>query len=120
MSGRKLNVLLGKDPDDTNFMDPDNQHYVCNPILESARKIQPNDPRLRKAKPPQKVGAIRRSRRVELLNPDREKISEDSVKEIKEVRIFAGGRYYFDDWEGDEEQAVEEVLSAGGGSKIEQ
>ena len=115
MSGRKLNVILRKDPDDSNFMDPSNQHYVCRPILDAAKKIQPNDPRLRKAKPPQEVGASRRSRRVELLNPERGKINEDSVKELKEVRIFAGGRYYFDDEEDDEEQAVEEVLPAGGG-----
>ena len=51
VSGRKLNVLLGKDPDDTNFMDPDNQHYVCKRIMESAKKILPADPRLKKPPP---------------------------------------------------------------------
>ena len=80
MSGRKLNVLLGKDPDDTNFMDPGNQHYVCKRIVESAKKILPSDPRLRKAIPPQKVSASRRSRRVELLNPDRKTLDADALK----------------------------------------
>ena len=58
---------------------------------------------------------MRRSRRVELLNSEREKINEDSVKEFKAIKIFAGGRYYLDDEEEDEEPAVEEVLPVGGG-----
>ena len=81
VSGRKLNVLLGKDPDDINFMDPNNQHYVCRYMVDyCAKNIVPNDPRLRKAKPPQKVSASRRSRRVELLNPERETLDAGSIK----------------------------------------
>ena len=53
VSGRKLNVLLGKDPDDTNFMDPNNQHHICRHIVGyCAKHILPNDPRLWKANPP--------------------------------------------------------------------
>ena len=52
MSGRQLNVLLGQDPDDTNFMDPDNQHFFCYTIKNKADEIHGGDARLRKAKPP--------------------------------------------------------------------
>ena len=51
VSGRKLNVLLGKDPDDTNFMDPDNQHYVCYAIKHKADAIKGGDSRLKKKVP---------------------------------------------------------------------
>ena len=51
MSGRKLNVLLGQDPDDTNFMDPDNQHFVCYPIKKKADEIKGGDSRLKKKVP---------------------------------------------------------------------
>ena len=46
VSGRKLNVLLGQDPDAHNFMDPNNQYFVCYWIKKRANKIQSSDPRL--------------------------------------------------------------------------
>ena len=108
VSGSKLNVLLGQDPDDSNFMDPDNQHFVCARIMSKASEIKPSDPRLRrKAKPPQKAGASRRSRRVELLNPEREILDAGSINKIKETRILCGGRYIFADDEEDEEDEEE-------------
>ena len=108
VSGRKLNVVLGKDPDDTKGMDPNTQHYVCS-YMQSycAKHILPNDPRLRKAKPPKGVPASRRSRRVELLNPDRETLDAGSLKKMKEIRIFCGGRYIFAEDEEDEEDGGE-------------
>ena len=81
VSGRKLNVLLGQDPDDTNFMDPNNHHFFYS-VKKRADEIQPGDSRLRKPKPAGNVGATRRSRRVELANPERKKLDEESVKKI--------------------------------------
>ena len=74
---------------------------------------------MRKTKPAGNAVATRRSRRVELLNPERKKLDADSIKNLKEVKIFAGGGYHFEDDEEDEEQAEEEV-STEGCSKIEQ
>ena len=73
---------------------------------------------MRKTKPAGNAVATRRSRRVELLNPERKKLDADSIKNLKKVKIFAGGQYHFED----EEQAEEEVSTGGGGgcSKIEQ
>ena len=48
VSGRKLNILLGQDPDDNLFMNPCNQHYVCAYMKKLAQKITPGDVRLRK------------------------------------------------------------------------
>ena len=88
MSGRKLNVLLGQDPDNTNFMDPDNQHFVCYTIKNKADAIQGDDSRLKMAKPAGNEGGSRRSRRIEIFNPARKKLDEESVKKISKVVVF--------------------------------
>ena len=105
VGGRKLNVLLGQDPDDTNFMDPEFQYFVCYAIKHKADQIKGGDSRLKKAKPAGNEGGSRRSRRIEILNPARKKLDEDSVKKIKKVVIFDGLRYHFEDDVEDEEQA---------------
>ena len=113
VSGRKLNVLLEQDPDDKNFMDPDIQHFVCYRIKTKADAIKGGDSRLKK-----KAGCpIRRSRRVEILNPARKKLDEKSVKKISKVAVFDGERYHFEDDTDteDELQAEEEVPTRGGG-----
>ena len=81
VSGRKLNVVLGKDPDDTKCMDPNTHHYVCRYMVDyCAKNVGPNDPRMRKAKPPKGASASRSSRRVELLNPERKTLDADALK----------------------------------------
>ena len=52
------------------------------------------------------------------MNPERKKLDADSIKNLKEVKIFAGGRYHFEDDEEDEEQAEEEVSTGGGVPKL--
>ena len=66
VSGRKLNVLLGQDPDNKKFMDPDKQHFVCYWIKKKADAIKGGDGRLKK-KAVKGGDPIRRSRRVEAL-----------------------------------------------------
>ena len=112
MSGRKLNVLLGYDPGDNNFMDPNNQYFVCYLIKKKAGEIKSSDSRLRKAKPLENVGATRCSRRVELMNLNHKKLDEDSIQNIKELWTFAGGWYVFKDDVEDEEKMEEEALAA--------
>ena len=88
VSGRKLNILLGQDPDDNLFMDPCNQHYVCAYVKKLAQQILPSDVRLYKKVLPEKNGPIRRSRRVELLDSGRKKLDMATACNMKEVMIF--------------------------------
>ena len=120
MNGRKLNMLLGQDPDDHNFMDPNHQYVVCYWIQKKADEIKPRDSRLWKLTPAENVGATWCSRRVELLNPERKQLDEGSIQNIQELTIFSGGRCIFEDDVGGEEKAEEEALAAkarGGGLK---
>ena len=84
VSGRKFNVVLGKDPDDTKYMDPNTDQYVCRYMVDyCAKHVLTNDPRMWKAKPPKGASASRRSRRVELLNPERKTLDADTLKKMK-------------------------------------
>ena len=87
-------------------MDPGNQHYVCTYVKKLAQQITPADARLYKNVLLENDGPIRRSGRVELLNPGRKKLDMVTACNMKEVMIFCGGQYIFEDEKEDEEKSM--------------
>ena len=90
VSGRKLNIILGVDADNKGHMDPANSYLVCHYILKKAKLISPQDSRLRRKQPTgcPTPGPTRKSRRLEIQNPERDKFQISDMNTLKGISVL--------------------------------
>ena len=80
VSGRKLNLLLNVGADSKDHMQPSKSYFVCRPILRKENLIKAQDTRLKR-----KCVSVEprpKSRRLEILNPNRKLFQQSDVEKL--------------------------------------
>ena len=89
VSGRRLNVLLNVGADSKDHMNTSKSYFVCRRILRKANLIKAQDTRLKRkcvfVEPRPK------SRRIEILNPNRKLFQQSDVENLRTFSIYCGG-----------------------------